>query len=59
MLKIGEKLSEYYNVLKMAKKPTWEEFATTAKVALVVMFIIGFIGFIIYLLMEVLPGAFK
>ncbi|MCX8172867.1 MAG: protein translocase SEC61 complex subunit gamma [Archaeoglobaceae archaeon] len=59
MQKISEKLSEYYNVLKMAKKPTWEEFSTTAKVALAVMFIIGFIGFVIYLLMEVLPGVLR
>ncbi|MDI9641931.1 MAG: protein translocase SEC61 complex subunit gamma [Archaeoglobaceae archaeon] len=59
MPKIDEKLSEYYNVLKMAKKPSWEEFSTTAKVALAVMFIIGFVGFVVYLLMEVLPGAFK
>lgn len=59
MPKIGEKLNEYYNVLKMAKKPSWEEFSTTAKVALVVMFIVGFVGFVVYLLMEVLPGAFR
>lgn len=59
MPKIDWKLSEYYNVLKMAKKPSWEEFSTTAKVALVVMFIVGFVGFVIYLLMEVLPGAFR
>lgn len=59
MLKIDEKLSEYYNVLKMAKKPSWEEFSMTTKVALIVMFIIGFVGFIIYLLIEVLPGVFK
>jgi len=56
---IEEKLREYYNVLKMAKKPSWEEFSTTAKVALAVMFIVGFVGFVIYLLMEVLPGVFK
>jgi protein transport protein SEC61 subunit gamma-like protein len=59
MLRIGEKLSEYYNVLKMARKPSWEEFSMTAKVALAVMFVIGFVGFVIYLLMEVLPGAFR
>jgi len=59
MLKISEKLSDYYNVLKMAKKPSWDEFSTTAKVALAVMFIVGFVGFLVYLLMEVLPGAFR
>lgn len=54
-----EKLREYYNVLKMAKKPNWEEFSMTAKVALAVMFVIGFVGFAIYLLLEVLPGALR
>jgi len=43
----------------MAKKPSWDEFSTTAKVALAVMFIVGFVGFLVYLLMEVLPGAFR
>lgn len=59
MPKLEEKLREYYNVLKMARKPNWEEFSTTAKVALAVMFLIGFVGFVIYLFMEVLPGAFR
>lgn len=56
---VSEKLKEYYNVLKMARKPNWEEFSMTAKVALVVMFIVGLVGFFIYLLLEILPGAFK
>lgn len=59
MPKLEEKLREYYNVLKMAKKPNWEEFTMTAKVALAVMFVVGFVGFVIYLLMEVLPGALR
>ncbi|MDW7990244.1 MAG: protein translocase SEC61 complex subunit gamma [Archaeoglobaceae archaeon] len=59
MSKIEEKLREYYNVLKMARKPNREEFSLTAKVALVVMLIIGFVGFLIYIFMEVLPGAFR
>ncbi|MEM4524535.1 MAG: protein translocase SEC61 complex subunit gamma [Archaeoglobaceae archaeon] len=57
--KVREKFKEYYNLLKMARKPTWEEFLLTAKVALIVITIIGFVGFTIYLLMEVLPGALK
>ncbi len=56
---LQDKLKEYYNVLKMARKPDWEEFSTTAKVALAVMFAVGFVGFLIYILMEILPGAFK
>ena len=56
---LQDKFKEYYNVLKMARKPDWEEFSTTAKVALAVMFAVGFVGFLIYILMEILPGAFK
>ncbi|MEM1578042.1 MAG: protein translocase SEC61 complex subunit gamma [Archaeoglobaceae archaeon] len=56
---VSEKLREYYNVLKMARKPNWDEFSMTAKVALAVMFIVGLVGFVIYLLLEILPGAFK
>ncbi|WP_290597539.1 MULTISPECIES: protein translocase SEC61 complex subunit gamma [unclassified Archaeoglobus] len=56
---IQNKLKEYFNVLKMARKPDWEEFSMTAKVALAVMFVVGFIGFAIYILMEILPGALK
>ncbi len=46
-------------MLKMARKPDWEEFSQTTKVAVAVMFAVGFIGFAIYILMEILPGAFK
>ncbi len=59
MLRLEGRLREYYNVLKMAKKPNWEEFSMTAKVALAVIFVVGFVGFLIYLLMEVLPGALR
>ena len=54
-----ETLREYINVLKMTRKPDKDEFMTTTKVALVMMFIVGVIGFIIYLLIQVLPGALK
>jgi protein transport protein SEC61 subunit gamma-like protein len=47
---IQKKLQEYYNVLKMTRKPDREEFFTTTKVAIAVMFFVGFIGFLIYLL---------
>ncbi|MET1125095.1 MAG: protein translocase SEC61 complex subunit gamma [Archaeoglobaceae archaeon] len=56
---LQQRLREYYSILKMARKPTWEEFSTTAKVALAVMFVVGFVGFVIYLLMEVVPGALR
>jgi len=56
---IQGKLKEYYNVLKMARKPDWDEFSMTAKVAIAVMFVVGFIGFALYILMEILPGALR
>ncbi len=56
---IKDRLKEYYNVLKMARKPDWDEFATTTKIALAVMFIVGFVGFVIYILMEILPKALR
>jgi len=58
-MQIKEVIREYYNVLKMSKKPSREEFMLTAKVALAVMFVVGFAGFVIYLFLEVLPGAFR
>lgn len=56
---IQDKLRECHNVLKMARKPSREEFLTTTKVAIAVMFIVGLIGFAVYLLMEILPRVFK
>jgi len=56
---LQSKLREYINILKMARKPGREEFITTTKIAVAVMFLVGLLGFIIYLLMDVLPGVFK
>ncbi|AKG92563.1 protein translocase SEC61 complex gamma subunit and eukaryotic [Geoglobus ahangari] len=56
---ISDKLKDYINILRMTRKPDREEFVTTTKVAVAVMFVIGLIGFFIYLLMDVLPGALK
>lgn len=56
---LNGKLKDYINVLKMTKKPDREEFMTTLKVSVAVMFVIGIIGFIIYILMDVLPGYLK
>ncbi len=55
----GEKLKDYANLLKMARKPDRDEFLTTTKVAVAVMFVVGLIGFFIYILMDILPGALK
>lgn len=59
MSDIEAKIREYIKLLKMARKPDSEEFFTTTKVAVAVMTIVGLVGFVIYLLMNVLPGAFK
>ena len=56
---LQSKLKEYMNILKMARKPDREEFITTTKIAVAVMFSVGLLGFIIYLFMDVLPGVFK
>ena len=56
---IQAKLREYLNVLKMARKPDREEFLTTTKISIAVMFVVGFIGFIIYILMEILPQMLR
>jgi len=51
------KLGEYIRVLKLARKPTREEFNMIAKVSLAGMAIIGSIGFLIYALLTELPAA--
>lgn len=50
-------LAEYIRVLRMARKPTKEEFKMVAKVSIAGIAIIGTIGFLIYLLMVELPRA--
>ncbi|MCK4459157.1 MAG: protein translocase SEC61 complex subunit gamma [Methanosarcinales archaeon] len=50
------KLGEYIRVLKLARKPSREEFIMIAKVAGAGILLIGFIGFVIYLLLTELPG---
>jgi len=59
MNNINEKLNEYLKVLKMARKPDRDEFLSTTKIAVAVMFVVGLVGFLIYILMEILPGALK
>ena len=57
--KLDQKLREYYNVLKMTRKPTREEFLKITKITVAGVLIIGIFGFIIYLLMTELPRALK
>lgn len=50
-------MGEYLRVLKLARKPTREEFTMIAKVSLAGMGIIGIMGYLIYALMTELPKA--
>ncbi len=56
---LRSKLQEYINVLKMARKPDKEEFLTTAKISVAVMFVVGLVGFLIYILMQIVPEVLK
>ncbi|KAB3544132.1 MAG: protein translocase SEC61 complex subunit gamma [ANME-2 cluster archaeon] len=49
------KLSEYTRILKLARKPTREEFIMIAKVAGAGILLIGVIGFLIYLVLTEVP----
>jgi len=44
---------KYGRILKMARKPTEEEFYKTAKITFLGIIIIGFLGFVIYIIREV------
>ena len=49
------KLSEYTRILKLARKPTREEFLMIAKVAGAGILLIGAVGFLIYLVLTEMP----
>ncbi len=51
-------IEEYLRVLRLARKPTREEFTMIAKVSMAGIGIIGAIGFLIYALLTELPKAF-
>ena len=51
------KLDEYLRVLKLARKPSREEFNMIAKISMAGIGIIGTLGFIIYALLTELPKA--
>jgi protein transport protein SEC61 subunit gamma-like protein len=52
---IGQILKSYFRILKLARKPTREEFFTISKVAGAGILIIGLFGFVIYVLLTVIP----
>jgi protein transport protein SEC61 subunit gamma-like protein len=51
-------INEYLRILRLARKPTKEEFLTIAKVSMAGIGMIGMIGFIIYVLLTEIPRAF-
>jgi len=43
-----EKLKAYLRVLRVARKPSKDEFFASSKICLLGLFVIGIIGFLIY-----------
>jgi len=54
---LSKKLQVYIRILKLAKRPTRDEFFKISKIAGAAMALVGLIGFFIYLMMTVLPEA--
>ncbi len=52
------KVEDYMRVLKLARKPSREEFNMIAKISMAGIGIIGTLGFVIYALLTELPKAF-
>jgi len=55
MINIVEKLRNYMRVLRIAKKPSMDDFKDTARVCLIGMAAIGVIGFVLYMVFVALP----
>jgi protein transport protein SEC61 subunit gamma and related proteins len=51
-------INEYIRVLKLARKPSREEFTMIAKVSMAGIGLIGLMGFMIYALLTELPKLF-
>jgi protein transport protein SEC61 subunit gamma-like protein len=51
-------IKEYLRVLKLARKPSREEFSMIAKVSMAGIGVIGTMGFIIYAILTELPKVF-
>jgi protein transport protein SEC61 subunit gamma-like protein len=54
-MKIVDTIKNYVRVLRIAKKPSWNEFSDTARICLIGMSVVGIIGFILYMLFIVVP----
>jgi len=51
-------VNEYLRVLKLARKPSREEFTMIAKISMAGIGLIGTLGFVIYALLTELPKSF-
>lgn len=51
-------VQEYLRVLKLARKPSREEFSMIAKVSMAGIGLIGIMGFLIYALLTEIPRSF-
>jgi protein transport protein SEC61 subunit gamma-like protein len=51
-------INEYIRVLRLARKPSREEFIMIAKISMAGIGIIGTLGFVIYALLTELPKSF-
>lgn len=56
-MKVPRDVTSYVRVLKMAATPTRDEFMQVAKIAGIGILLVGAIGFLIFVVMEILPGA--
>ncbi len=57
MKRIKEKLEEYRRVIRVAVKPSKEEFVTTSKIVALGVALLGFIGFFVHLVFILLRGG--
>jgi protein transport protein SEC61 subunit gamma-like protein len=55
-LKISETLQGYLRVLRVARKPTKDEFLSSAKVCGLGMGLIGLVGFLMFVVFRLLLG---
>lgn len=54
-MNIVETIRNYARVLKITKKPSFEDFTDTARICLIGMAVIGVIGFLLYILFILVP----
>ncbi len=57
MKRIKEKLEEYRRVIRVAVKPSKEEFVTTSKIVALGVALLGFVGFFVHLVFILLRGG--